>query len=198
MIEIRIPGNPRTRLAALLIALSLFAAMAINSAANRSVWAWAANQDISPGHRVETFDLKKVKVNLFDSSGKYFAESARIVGWQVTRSIKAGELIPFASLTREATALTTQSLPLRISRSDLPIDLTPGQKVDLYALPAATVQNTFDPMLAFASAAVESVDQKSKDLGGDIGIVVAIPKSAMLQVVTAIAGARVLVVRNAF
>ncbi len=200
MVDIKnfIPGNPRTRLAAVLITLSLLAAIAINSAANRASWVWSAARDLSAGHAIEGADLKRVKVNLYDVAGKYSSSNSPVLGWHLTRSIQIGEIIPVAALTHQSTTVTTQSLPLRVSRPDMPIDLAPGQRVDLYALSPTTAQAAFDPLLAFANATIESVDQKSKDMGGDIGIVVAIPKSAMLQVVEAIASARVLVVRNAF
>ncbi|MEI8065890.1 MAG: SAF domain-containing protein [Actinomycetes bacterium] len=200
MVDIKnvILGSPRTRLAAVLIALSLLAAIAISSAANRATWVWSAARDLSAGHTIAATDLKAVKVNLYDSGGKYLSSGSPVLGWHLTRSIQMGELIPGVALSRQGATVTTQSLPLRVSRPDMPIDLAPGQRVDLYALSPTTAQATFDPLLAFANATIESVDQKSKDLGGDIGIVVAIPKSAMLQVVGAIASARVLVVRNAF
>ena len=200
MIEIKkfIPGNPRTRLAALLIALSLVAAVAISSTANRANWQWSASHDISPGHLMTGADIKKVKANLFESGSKYFSTGTALVGWRATRTIRGGELIPVAALSRKSSAFITQSLPLRVGRSDMPIDLTSGELVDLYALAPNTAQATFDPFLAFSNATVESIDQKSKDLGGDIGIVVAIPKSSMAQVVRDIATAKVLVVRNGF
>ncbi len=200
MIEMKniFPGNPRTRLAAFLIALSLLAAVAISSAANRANWVWAASHDISPGHLMASADLKKVKVNLFESGGKYFSTGEAVVGWYSARTIHDGELIPVSALSRKSSLVIMQSLPLRVGRSDMPIDLTPGEQVDLYALSPNTSQASFDPIVAFANATVESIDQKSKDLGGDIGVVVAIPKSSMIQVVTDIANAKVLLVRNGF
>lgn len=200
MIDIKnfIPGNSRTHLAGILILLSLLSAVAISSAANRAVSVWSAARDLSPGHAIAASDLKKVKVNLFDSARKYSSINSHVLGMRINRSISSGELIPVSILTRQSAPITTQSLPLRIYRSDMPIDLTPGQSVDLYALPTNTTPDGVEPILAYTNATIESIDQKSKDLGGDIGIVVAIPKIAMPQVVTDISHSKVLVVRNGF
>ena len=90
-----------------------------------------------------------------------------------------------------------QSLPVRVARSDLPTDLQVGQRVDLYSVATSATQSTTDPVIAALGLTVEAIDQKSKDLGGDIGIVLSISKSSVLSVVRAIAYSRVVVVRDA-
>jgi hypothetical protein len=92
-----------------------------------------------------------------------------------------------------------RSVPFRITKNDLPNDLTAGQIVDLYALPIKDLNSLKgSPTLLIAhSVSVESIDIKARDIGGDVGIVLRIPDKSVLNILDAAAIARVVVVRSA-
>ena len=84
-------------------------------------------------------------------------------------------------------------------RNDLPNDLTSGQVVDIYYLPQANLNSTKAARTELISEAVlvESIDQKSKDMGGEIGIVLKIPEFEVMKLLAALNNSRVVVVRSA-
>jgi hypothetical protein len=89
-------------------------------------------------------------------------------------------------------------VPLKIARNDLPNDLTSGQSVDIYSLPQNDLNSTKSRKtdLISISVVVESIDLKSKDMGGDIGIVLKIPERDVIYLLEAINQSRIVVVRN--
>jgi hypothetical protein len=191
--------NPRVIFAGSLLALSLLAAIAITSQANRSVVVWSAKGELAVGDVITQSDLAPTKVLLPENSLKYLSGSAKLVGSVVTRRIGSGELIPSAALSREAHALEARSVPFKVGRNDLPSDLLAGQNIDLYVLPAKDV-STLKPLatrMVAHNVVVENIDLKARDIGGDIGIVLKIPDSAVLEILTAVAAGRAVVVRNA-
>lgn len=196
-IKSKIPRNPRSLVAIVLLIISLFAAMGIASEANRSVAIWAAAHELLPGAVIGSADVKTVRTLLPENGNRYYSNKAAVVGLTVLRPIGAMELIPTSSITRQPDPQHLHSLPLRIARNDLPTDLTAGQRVDVYALSVSNATTPFDPFLIIQNLVVESIDQKSRELGGDIGIVLSVPERLVLHVVSNISNSRVLVVRNA-
>ena len=196
-IKSKIPRNPRSLVAIALLIISLMAAMGIASEAKHSVLIWAAARELVPGTVIRGGDVKTVRTLLPENSSRYYSNKAAVVGLTVLRPIGAMELISTSSITRQPDPEHLHSLPLRIARNDLPTDLTAGQRVDLYALSVSNATNPFDPFLIIQNSVVESIDQKSRELGGDIGVVLSVPERLVLQVVSDISNSRVLVVRNA-
>ena len=191
--------NPRVIFAGSLLALSLIAAMAITSQANRSVVVWSAKGELAAGDVIAKADLVPTKVFLPENSLKYLSGSAKLVGSVVIRRIGSGELIPSAALSRGAHALNLRSVPLKVGRSDLPVDLTIGQNIDLYVLATKDVSSSkpIETRMVAHNVIVENIDLKARDIGGDIGLVLKIPDGSVLEILTAIAAGRVGVVRNA-
>ncbi len=195
-------GNPRTLFAIGLLCLSLIAAMAITGQANRSVLVWSATRDLTVGEIVTQSDIGKTKVMLPQNSLKYLALSAKIVGSVVVRRVGIGELIPTAALSGlsgSGRALDMRSVPFRITKNDLPNDLSAGQIVDLYALPIKDLNSSkaIPTLLIAHGVSVESIDTKARDIGGDIGIVLRIPDKSVLNILDSTSNARVVVVRSA-
>lgn len=191
--------NPRVIFAGSLLVLSLIAAMAITSQANRSVVVWSAKGELAVGDVIAKSDLAPTKVLLPENSLKYLSDSAKLVGSVVTRRIGSGELIPSAALSRVAHALDLRSVPFKVGRNDLPVDLLTGQNIDLYVLPAKDVSSLkpIETRMVAHNVIVENIDSKARDIGGDIGIVLKIPDGSVLGILTAVAAGRAVVVRNA-
>ena len=191
--------NPRIAFAIGLLGLSLMAALAITSQANRSVLVWSAKGDLAVGDVIVTSDLISTKVLLPENSFKYLSNKAKLTGSVVVRRVGSGELIPAAALSRGAHATDIRSVPFKVAKSDLPNDLAAGQLIDLYILPLREVTSgkILETQMLAHGVSVESIDIKARDIGGDIGVVLKLPDSAVLNILGSITGARIVLVRSA-
>lgn len=192
-------ATAKTYFAIALLLLSLFAAFAITGKANRSVAIWSASSDLVAGDLITKSNIKKVKVFLPESSSKYLSANASIEDQIATRRIVSGELIPSSAISRNFSGESIRSVPLKISRNDLPSDLTSGQSVDIYSLPQLDINSQKNQKTELISEAVivESIDIKSRDMGGDIGIVIKIPETDVISLLSSVNSSRIVVVRNA-
>lgn len=192
-------ATSRTYFAIGLLAISLIAALAITGKANQSVTVWAANSEIMPGDELSSANTKAVKVNLPGSIDKYLSGKNPISKGLATRRIAIGELIPISALALTFSGESTRSVPLKIARNDLPSDLITGQIVDIYYLPQANLNSNkaLKTELISEGVPVESIDQKSKDMGGEIGIVLKIPEFDVMNLLASLSNSRIVVVRSA-
>ena len=187
------PRSPRTFVAIGLIFLALVAAMAISGEAQKTSLVWAASRDLSPGHVIIAGDLVTKQVLLPDNARGYFLNSVAVTGFSVTRAISTSELIPTSSISKSQSISIMRSLPIRVSRNDMPIN----QEVDIYSIPLPNNPNPFDPLLVARHLNIESIDQKTIDLGGEIGVVLSVSDTLVLPIINDIENSRVLVVRHA-
>ena len=200
----RLAPPSRTTVAVILIAFSFFAALAIASSAGQTDSIWAAAHDLQSGQRVGAQDLKVAKVLLPGKSSQYFSNRISLVGKVLTRDVSNQELIPAGAITNSQSTSSTKNFPLHVLRNDMPFDLKIGNHVDLYAIPSTNIslsQNPTSgitsPMLIGKNIPIAGIDPKSKDLGGDIGLVLALNNDAILPLVIDISNTRVLVVKDA-
>lgn len=192
-------ASTRTYFAIGLLLVSLFAAFAITAQANRSVSVWSARIDLISGDLITAANLQETKVFLPGNSAKYFATNYKLVGQIANRRILKGELIPVSAVTTNLLGGSIRSVPLRIVRNDLPNDLSPGQSVDIYSLPQPdlnTVKNRKCELIS-EGVLIESIDLKSRDMGGDIGIVIKIPEDEVMYLLSTLNDSRIVLVRNA-
>lgn len=191
-------ATAKTYFAIGLLVLSLFAAFAITGAANRSVNVWSAGKDLVAGDVIKPGNTISMKVFLPSNSAKYLSADAKIDNFIATRRILKGELLPVSALSSNFEGESIRSVPLKIARNDLPNDLSSGQSVDIYSLPQDDL-NAVKPRkteLISIRVIVESIDIKSKDMGGDIGIVLKIPEREVIYLLAALNKSRIVVVRN--
>jgi hypothetical protein len=116
----------------------------------------------------------------------------------VTRRIMKGELLPSSALSAVYEGESNRSVPLKIERNDLPNDLVSGQIVDIYSLPTEgliSAKSTKTELIS-TGVVVESIDLKSKEMGGEIGIVLKIPERDVIYLLSALNQSRIIVVRN--
>ncbi len=192
-------ATAKTYFAIGLLVISLLAAFAITGKANRSVSVWSANGNLASGDLVTSKNIKEIKVFLPTSAARYFSGSSKIINLVTTRGVSNGELIPTSALTKNFRGERIRSVPLKIARNDLPGDLLSGQSVDIYLLPLPDLnsQKNRQTELISEGVDVESIDIKSKDMGGDIGIVLKIPESDVMSLLSTLNNSRIVVVRNA-
>lgn len=191
-------ATAKTYFAIGLLVLSLFAAFAITGQANKSVKVWTASKDLATGDVIKIGSTSLVKVFLPVNSSQYLNENSKITNLVVTRRILKGELIPNSALSAAYDGESNRSVPLKIERNDLPNDLVSGQSVDIYSLPQEGVnssKSTKTELIAI-DVVVESIDLKSKEMGGEIGIVLKIPERDVIYLLSAINQSRIVVVRS--
>jgi hypothetical protein len=191
--------NPRALFGAGLLLLSLVSALLLTSAANRSVLVWSTKGELAVGDVVASTDLVKTKVLLPQNSKLYLSTNAKLIGTTVVRKVGAGEIIPAAALSRNTQGADLNSVPLKIAKNDLPADLAKGQVVDVYVLPASGIASSkgVTTTLVGEKLSVESIDIKSRDLGGDIGVILKVPSKLTLDLLANIASGRIVMVRSA-
>ena len=191
-------ASAKTYFAIGLLALSLFAAFAITGQANKSVSVWSAGKDLVAGDVIRGGSATESKVFLPNNSDKYLSANSKVLNLVVNRNINSGELIPATALSQNFEGKRNRSVPLKIARNDLPNDLAPGQSVDIYSLPQDDLNSTKirKTELISIGVMVESIDMKSKDMGGDIGIVLKIPEPDVIYLLAALNKSRIVVVRN--
>jgi hypothetical protein len=191
--------NPRAIFGAGLLLTSLIAALALTSAANRSVLVWSAKGELAVGDVIASSDLRETKVMLPENSKLYLSSGAKLIGSIVTRKIGAGELIPTDALSRTSKGIDLNSVPLKVAKNDLPGDLQTGQSIDLYILPISGLasQKSSPTNLVAANLSVEGIDQKSRDLGGDVGVVLKVPQNLVEELLSNVASGRIVLVRSA-
>ena len=191
-------ATAKTYFAIGLLALSLFAAFAITGQANKSVKVWTASKDLAAGDSIKIGSTSLVKVFLPVNSSQYLNEKSKIMDLVVTRRILKGELIPNSALSAAYDGESNRSVPLKIERNDLPNDLVSGQSVDIYSLPQEGVNSSKSTKTELISTdvVVESIDLKSKEMGGEIGIVLKIPEQDVIYLLSAINQSRIVVVRS--
>jgi hypothetical protein len=182
-----------------LLALSLISALLIVRASEKNIQVWSAKKDLAIGEKISPASLTVSKVLLPNNSGLYLAAKSSVLGKIVIRPVGAGELLPRTSLTQEASGLLVRGVPLQINRNDLPADLQPGQLIDIYALPQRSSANSgnSEVSLVASSVRIESIDIKSRDLGGAIGIVVQVRENQVLPILVDTANTRIVVARSA-
>lgn len=192
-------ATAKTYFAIGLLVLSLIAAFAITGKANRSVSVWSANGNLASGDLVSAKGIKEIKVFLPTSGDKYFSSKSKITNLIAVKGVANGELIPTSALVKSFRGVRIRSVPLKISRNDLPSDLEAGQSVDIYSLPLPNLNSSKEGKTELISEGVnvESIDLKSRDMGGDIGIVLKIPEANVIELLATLNNSRIVVVRNA-
>ncbi len=195
----KIKSNSRTIIGILMILLSFLAAALINRESNRTVLVWGSFGELAPGDVIAATDLIPIRVMLPENSRRYLSISANLIGTVVVRKLGAHELIPSESLTNGPYGIDARSTPIEVLRNDLPMDLIRGSIVDIYALPNETSQNggqIDSTHLVAAEISIVSVDQKSKDLGGSVGVVVSLPNSEVESVLAQVPKHRMVLVKH--
>jgi hypothetical protein len=76
-------------------------------------------------------------------------------------NISAEDLIPAASIANEVDALNQRLVPLTIEISDLPIALSRGDVIDIYAIAKTNAKESIAPTMLAASVRVEQVLERS-------------------------------------
>lgn len=195
----KIKTNSRTIIGILMILLAFIAAALINIESNRTVLVWGSYGELAPGDVIAQSDLVPIRVMLPENSRRYISVRTDLIGTVVVRKLGAHELIPIESLTNTPYGIDTRETPIEVLKNDLPADLVRGSIVDIYALPNEIMQNAgrMDATrLVAAEVSIVSVDQKSKDLGGSVGVVLSLPNSGVISMLAEVPTHRIVLVKH--
>ena len=189
--------RPRAFLGAGISALSFIAAIAISSAANKSVEVWSVRGAQAAGVQLEPSMLSKVKVYLPSSLSLYLPASHSIAHQILTVGVGAGELIPRSGVSATPVFHDQRELPLKILKSDLPENLQGNDLVDLYLIPTKDGAAPAGGAVSIARGIrTISVDNRARDLGGDIGVLFDIDDKSIIDLLSKASSGRVVVVRH--
>jgi len=189
--------NPRIGAAIALLLLSLIAAIAISASANRSVYVWAAGNQIPAGSVIKSSDIKKLKVFLPENSKIYYSVSAKLIGSTLTRTIGPNELIPAAAVSNEKEIRDKKSVPIKVAKNDYPSDLKSGDVIDIYSLPSKETNVKSAAYLIANGVTIENMDIRGRDIGGEIGLVIRLKEESIENFLTETIGSKLVVVRSA-
>jgi hypothetical protein len=188
--------NSRLAMGLALLFSALLAGSLIAKEANRTVYVWAANGELAPGNTIAATDIKPIAVLLPESAKNYISAEAQLIGATVTHRVGLGDLIPVSAVTVEVSKLIQRAVPLTIEPTDLPTDLVRGEVIDLYAIPNSSPKSIAMPKLI--SAAITVAEVSNKNNSGKSVVVVNLPESIVLNTLSYISDARLIIVRSNF
>jgi len=186
--------NSRLAMGLALFIIALTAASLISKEANRTVLVWASTGELAPGQVIEQSDLTSTSVLLAQSAKNYLSTSAQIVGTTVLTKISAGDLIPVAAIASEVSANNQRLVPLTIEISDLPIALSRGDVIDIYAIAKTNAKESIPPTLLVSAVSVEQVLERSNS--GVVSVLVILENEQVISTLNYLTDSRLILVRN--
>jgi hypothetical protein len=186
--------NSRLAMGLALFIIALTAASLISKEANRTVLVWASTGELAPGQVIEQSDLTSTSVLLAQSAKNYLSTSAQIVGTTVLTKISAGDLIPVVAIASEVSANNQRLVPLTIEISDLPIALSRGDVIDIYAIAKTNAKESISPTLLVSAVSVEQVLERSNS--GVVSVLVILENEQVISTLNYLTDSRLILVRN--
>jgi hypothetical protein len=189
--------NSRLAMGLSLFLIAALAATLIAKEANRTVYVWASTSELAPGNLITESDIKATSVLLLDSAKNYLSASAQIIGSVVQHRISTGDLIPIAAIAASVPGqeqLELRAVPLTIESTDLPMGLSRGEIVDIYAIPTSGQGSITESILISDGITVSAVAERNNS--GKASVVVSLPQSLVLTVLTHLSNSRLIIVRS--
>ena len=186
--------NSRLAMGLALFIIALTAASLISKEANRTVLVWASTGELAPGQVIEQSDLTATSVLLAQTAKNYLSSSAQIVGTTVLNKISAGDLIPVASIANDVDANNQRLVPLTIEISDLPIALSRGDVIDIYAIAKTNAKESISPTLLVSAVSIEQVLERSNS--GVVSVLVILENEQVISTLNYLTDSRLILVRT--
>jgi hypothetical protein len=187
-----------------LFIIALLAASLIAKEANRTVYVWASTTELAPGNVITQSDIKATPVLLPESAKNYLSASAQIIGAVVKFRVAAGDLIPLAAITSTAEQLDLRAVPLTVESTDLPMGLTRGEVIDIYAIPnsnsisnpTSNPRSIVESTLLTERVSVSAVSERNNS--GKASVVVSLPQPLITLILNHLADSRLIIVRGSY
>lgn len=143
--------------------------------------AWQATRDLAPGAVVAPDDV--VAVAIPAALAGAYADGSGLPTAPLDRPLLAGEILPAVTEAqiRDARWVTVPVEPLHA-----PVDLAPGERVDVWATEGDDLSATPIPDLVLESVLVSEVAVDGVGLGGEYGVVLEIDPRDAAALLTAV------------
>ncbi len=154
---------------------------------------WMVKNPIPSGTKITTGDLELLKANLTSDSTHFEGSGDGIIGQYAVRLLQSGDLIATTDISHDRAKSATCYLPIGVAVDDLPSDLVVGDLVDIYVIPK---DQSVLPAIVAHRVAIQSIDQKSRALGGNVAVSVIASNTVTSIIVTAEAQGRLVLARD--
>lgn len=180
-----------------LFAAALISALALTALGNRTESYWVAKNLLAPGIEISRDQISLVKVALGESSSRYFSSSTPLEGSFITRALSAGELISIDDVSDLAPTQRTQQVPIAVRSTDLPIDISIGEAINIYWVPESAMGGVQIgvPEVVVKNAYLRSIDRKSANFSSDIALTISLIDSQIINLLDATVSGRLVIVR---
>ena len=165
----------------------------LNSGPETSVW--MVTVPIPSNSKIFANEVKLIKANLTVDSSHYEGSADTVIGQYTTRALQSGDLIAVTDLSRTTRSAMANFLPIGVAVNDLPLDLVAGDLVDIYVIPK---DQSILPAVVAHRVAIQSVDTKSRSLGGNVAVSVLATSEITSIIVTAESQGRLVLARDSF
>jgi len=192
--DLQLLKNSRLITGISLFIIAILAASLIAKEANRTVYVWASATELAPGNIITAADIKATPVLLPESAKNYLSASAQIIGTVVKSRVAVGDLIPLAAIASTLDQLTLRAVPLTIESTDLPMGLTRGEVIDIYAIPTLDPRSIGEVTLLTERVSVSAVSERNNS--GKASVVVSLPQSLVILILSHLADSRLIIVRG--
>ncbi len=173
-----------------LIVVSMLVGARLLSGGDDTVAAWQATRDLAPGAVVSSDDV--VPVAIPASLAGAYADGTGLPTAPLDRPLLAGEILPVPSA---ATAGDARWVTVPVEPLHAPVDLAPGERVDVWATQGSDLGGVLAPELVLESVLVSQVAVDGVGLGGEYGVVLEIDPSAAAALLAAARGGGIDLVR---
>ena len=180
-----------------LFAAALISALALTALGNRTDSYWVAKSALAPGVEISRDQVTLVKVALGESASRYISSGTPLVGSFITRAQSAGELISIDDVSDLAPTQRTQQVPIAVRSTDLPIDISIGEAINIYWVPESAMGGVQIgvPEVVVKNAYIRSIDRKSANFSSDIALTISLIDSQIINLLDATVSGRLVIVR---
>ena len=185
--------NSRLAMGFGLLIISLLAATLIAKEANRTVLVWATKSELAPGALITNDDVMPVSALLPESAKNYLSASAQIIGGVVLRQISAGDLVPAAAISSSSDSLNAKLIPLTVDLTDMPLGLSRGDVIDIYAIAKRDSKLTAPELLAANVSVSQVLERNNSGVGS---VLVILDSAQILPTLQLISDSRIVIVRS--
>lgn len=163
-----------------LIVVSMLIGARLLSGGDDTVMAWQATRDLAPGAVVSSSDVVAVPIPV--SLAGAYADGAGLPTAPLDRALLTGEIVPAPvdAVARNARWVTVPVEPLHA-----PVDLAPGERVDVWATEGDDLGALPIPQLVLEGVLVSQVATDGVGIGGEYGVVLEISPGDAAAVITA-------------
>jgi hypothetical protein len=168
-----------------LIAVSMLIGARLLATGGDTVSAWQVTRDLASGAVISTDDV--VAVSIPTALAGAYAPGDALPATPLDRPLLAGEILPVPT---EAAALDARWVTVPVEPLRAPVDLSSGERVDVWATQDPDLGAVPIPQLVLESVLVSQVAADGVGLGGEYGVVLEIaPRDTAAVLAAARSGA---------